>query len=107
VQESGLAAYEKTIQVAFREVSDALAARGTFLDQLVAQQQLVAANAEAYRLAEMRFRAGSDTVLAALEAQQSLFQSQQNLVVLKAAQLQNLITLYKGAWWRMVRSDAS
>ena len=38
-----LADYEKAIQIAFREVADALAGRGTIDDQLAAQQALVAA----------------------------------------------------------------
>ncbi len=96
-----IATYEKTIQTAFREVSDALAARGTYLDQLAAQQKLVNANADSYRLAQLRFRNGVDTFLAALIAEQALFQSQQTLLSLKSAQLQNLVTLYKalgGGW---------
>jgi multidrug efflux system outer membrane protein len=97
-----IANYEKTIQTAFREVSDGLAARGTYLDQLAAEQQLVDAYADAYRLSTMRFQAGVDTYLSALTTQQSLFQSEQTLVSLKAAQLQNLVTLYKalgGGWY--------
>ncbi len=104
-----IATYEKTIQTAFREVSDALAARGTYLDQLAAQQKLVDANADSYRLSELRFRNGVDTFLAALIAQQSLFQSQQALLSLKAAQLQNLVTLYKalgGGWYQDTTTPA-
>src|SRR5689334_1253835 len=51
-----IAQYELTIQTAFREVSDSLSARGTYIDQRRAQEALVAADADAYRLAEMRFR---------------------------------------------------
>ncbi|WP_284945476.1 efflux transporter outer membrane subunit [Acidisoma cladoniae] len=97
-----IANYEKTIQTAFREVSDALAARGTYLDQLAAEQQLVDAYGDAYRLSTMRFQAGVDTYLSALTTQQSLFESEQTLVSLKASQLQNLVTLYKalgGGWY--------
>jgi multidrug efflux system outer membrane protein len=97
-----IAEYEKTIETAFREVSDGLAARGTYLDQLAAEQSLVAAYQDAYRLADMRFRAGVDSFLTTLTTQQSLFESQQTLVSLKAAQLQNLVTLYKalgGGWY--------
>jgi multidrug efflux system outer membrane protein len=97
-----IASYEQTIQTAFREVADGLAARGTYLDQLAAQQALVDAYRDAYRIADLRFRAGADGYLTTLDTQQSLFSSEQTLVSLKAAQLQNLVTLYKalgGGWY--------
>lgn len=97
-----IAQYEKTIQTAFREVSDGLAARGTYLDQITAQQALVAAYADAYRLSDLRFRAGVDSFLPELDSQRSLYTAQQNLITLKQAQLANLITLYKalGGGWK-------
>jgi multidrug efflux system outer membrane protein len=97
-----IASYEQTVQTAFREVADGLAARGTYLDQLGAQQALVDAYRDAYRIADLRFRAGADGYLTTLDTQQSLFSSEQTLVSLKAAQLQNLVTLYKalgGGWY--------
>jgi multidrug efflux system outer membrane protein len=96
-----LTAYEKTIQTAFQEVADVLAARGTYLDQLAAQQALVDAYADEYHLALLRFRGGVDSYLTTLDAQRSLFAAQQNLVTLRAAQLENLITTYRvlgGGW---------
>ena len=97
-----VAQYEKAIQTAFREVSDGLAARGTYLDQIGAQQALVAAYADAYRLSDMRFRAGVDNYLATLDSQRSLYAAQQALITLKQAQLTNLVTLYKalGGGWK-------
>jgi outer membrane protein, multidrug efflux system len=96
-----VAQYEKTIQTAFREVSDALAARTTYIDQVKAQQQLVDAAADSVRLSTLRFRTGVDTYLPVLTAQQSLYSAQQTLLNLKQAQLANLVTLYKalgGGW---------
>ncbi len=72
-----IAQYEMTIQTAFREVSDALSARGSYLEQQRAQEALVAADADAYPLAEMRFRSGVDSYLATLDAQRSLYAAQQ------------------------------
>jgi len=97
-----VAQYELAIQTAFREVSDALSARGTYLEQRSAQESLVAADADAYRLAEMRFRSGLDSYLAALDAQRSLYAAQQELVAVRQAELANRITLYKalGGGWR-------
>jgi multidrug efflux system outer membrane protein len=96
-----VANYEKTLQTAFREVADVLAARGTYLDQLAAQQALVDADADAYNLALLRFRAGVDSYLTTLDSQRSLYAAQQALVSLRATQLQNLVTTYKvlgGGW---------
>jgi multidrug efflux system outer membrane protein len=90
-----VAQYELTIQTAFREVSDGLVARGTYREQRAAQEALVAANADAYRLAQLRFRAGVDSFLATLDAERSLYSAQQGLVTLKQAELDNLVTLYK------------
>jgi multidrug efflux system outer membrane protein len=96
-----VARYELTIQTAFREVSDALNARETYRDQRNSQQALAAADAEAYRLAEMRFRSGVDSYLATLDAQRSLYAAEQELVAVRQAELANQVTLYKalgGGW---------
>ena len=94
--------YEQTIQTAFREVSDALAGRGTLDQEIAADQALVDASGESYRLSEMRFRNGVDNFLNVLVSQRSLFTAQQSLVGVKLARLQNLVTLYKalGGGWR-------
>jgi len=96
-----IADYEKAIQSAFHDVADALAARATYKSQLAFEQQLVAADMRDYALAKMRFDAGVDSYLTVLVAQTSLFGAQINLVALKLAEQQNLITLYKalgGGW---------
>lgn len=102
-----LAQYELSIQSAFREVSDALAARGTFGDQLSAQQALVDATGETYRLSQARYRSGVDSYLAVLDAQRSLYAAQQSLITLRLSRSANLVTLYKvlGGGWQ--RTDAS
>ncbi|MBE9605102.1 efflux transporter outer membrane subunit [Acetobacteraceae bacterium H6797] len=90
-----VATYEKTVQTAFREVADALAARGTYGDQIKAQEALTAAYADSYRLSEARFRSGVDSYLETLDAQRSLYSAQQSLITLRRERLANLITLYK------------
>jgi len=103
-----IAQYELTIQTAFREVSDALSARGSYLEQQRAQEALVAADADAYRLAEMRFRSGVDSYLATLDAQRSLYGAQQELVTVRQAALANQVTLYKalGGGWQPQTTEA-
>jgi multidrug efflux system outer membrane protein len=94
-RDTAVAQYEKAIQTAFREVADALVARGTLDDQLAAQQALVTASEKAYRLADMRYRGGVDSYLTALVAQVSLYSAQQQLQTVRLLRLQNLVTLYK------------
>jgi outer membrane protein, multidrug efflux system len=87
--------YEKAIQVAFREVADALAQRGTLGDQIAAQQSLVEATAESYRLSNLRYKSGIDSYLSVLDAQRSLYGAQQGLISVRLSRLANLVTLYK------------
>ncbi|TDF81764.1 AdeC/AdeK/OprM family multidrug efflux complex outer membrane factor [Pseudomonas sp. H9] len=97
-----VAKYEKAIQVAFQEVSDGLAARQTFNDQLKAQRDLVSANEDYYRLAERRYRIGVDSNLTFLDAQRQLFNSQQALITDRLSQLVSEVNLYKalgGGWY--------
>ena len=94
-RETAVAQYEKAIQTAFREVADALVARGTLDEQLAAQQALVTASDVAYRLADMRYRGGVDSYLSALVAQVALYSAQQQLQTVRLLRLQNLVTLYK------------
>jgi multidrug efflux system outer membrane protein len=96
-----VATYEKIIQTAFQEVSNALLSRDTLLDQLAAQLALEAASRDAYRLSDMRFQAGIDNYLAVLESQRIFYAAQQSVVSVKLSRLQNLVTLYKalgGGW---------
>ena len=90
-----MAQYEKALQTAFREVDDALAARNTLDEQLVAQRALLDDSSESYRLAEMRFRNGVDSFLPVLDAQRDLYSAQQAVVSLELLRLQNMATLYK------------
>jgi len=94
-REIALAQYEKAIQVAFREVADALAQRGTVGDQIAAQESLVQASAETYRLSNARYTKGIDSYLSVLDAQRSLYAAQQGLIAIRLARLNNLVTLYK------------
>lgn len=94
-QEIALAQYERAVQAAFREAADALALSGTLADQLAAQQALVDAADRANELSKARYLAGRDSYLAALDAQRTLFASQQSLVATRLAEQANRVTLYK------------
>lgn len=90
-----VARYEQAIQMAFREVADALARHGTIDEQLAAQQSLAEATSESYRLSLARFEKGVDSYLAVLDSQRSLYAAQQNLIDARLARLTNQVTLYK------------
>ncbi len=93
-KEIALSQYEKAIQTAFREVADALALRGTVEDQLSAQQSLVEAFKETYRLSNVRYTKGIDSYLGVLDAQQSLYTAEQGLVAVRLVRLANQVRLY-------------
>jgi multidrug efflux system outer membrane protein len=93
-RELAVARYERAIQGAFREVADALAQRGTVGDQLEAQQSLVEATAETYRLANMRYTKGVDSYLGVLDAQRSLYASQAGFIAIRLANLATQVRLF-------------
>jgi multidrug efflux system outer membrane protein len=94
-REIAVAQYEKSIQAAFAEVTSGLTLRTTLVAQREAQQALVDALAETYRLSEARYKGGIDSYLAVLVAQRALFAGQQVLISARFAEQANLVTLYK------------
>ena len=97
-----VARYEQSIQIAFREVADALVARSTFAEQLRAQEALTRATESSYRLADVRYRGGVDSYLGALIAQRDLYDAQRALIVTRLAGAVNLVRLYAalGGGWK-------
>src|SRR5260370_35268043 len=89
-RDPAVAQYEKAIQTAFREVADALVARGTLDEQLAAQQSLVTASAAADRLADMRYRGGGGSYLSALVAAVSLYSAPQQVQTARLLRLHTL-----------------
>jgi multidrug efflux system outer membrane protein len=90
-----LAAYEKAIQTAYREVADALARQGTINDQLGADRLREQASEDANMLANARYRGGVDSFLQALDAQRSYYAAQGNLVATLLEAANNRVTLYR------------
>ena len=96
-----VAAYQKAIQTAFREVADDLAARATVQTQLAANQSLVKAVQQNYELTQARFDHGVDSLLTLLAAEQNLNNARQNLIQSQYSRLFSLINLYQalgGGW---------
>jgi multidrug efflux system outer membrane protein len=90
-----VADYEKTIQTAFREVADALVARGAIDEQIDAQRLVQEAQSERLKLAELRFKNGVASSLDVLDAQRELFSAEQSLVQARLLRLTNAVDLYR------------
>lgn len=90
-----VADYEKTIQAAFREVADALAARTYLGEQVAAQRAVQDAQAERLRLLQLRFENGVASSLDVLDAQRELFSAEQALVQARLLRTTSAIDLYR------------
>jgi multidrug efflux system outer membrane protein len=100
-REQAEVAYERSIQTAFREVSDALIAHQRTRESRVEQEKLVAALEDRKGLAYMRYQGGVDTQLNALDADRDLFQAELTLAQIRYAELLSVVQLYKalgGGW---------
>jgi multidrug efflux system outer membrane protein len=94
-RDAALAAYEKSIQLAFREMSDALATQGTIADRLAAARMNSEAAADTAQLTDARYRGGVDSFLANLVAQRSLYSSRRQETAIELIALLNRIELYR------------
>jgi multidrug efflux system outer membrane protein len=94
-------AYEKAIQTAFREVSDALIAHQRTRESRLEQERLVTALENRKRAAYVRYQGGVDTLLNALDADNDLFQAELTLAQTRYSELASVVQLYKalgGGW---------
>ncbi|UTH76116.1 efflux transporter outer membrane subunit [Chromobacterium sp. IIBBL 290-4] len=101
VQKQALAQYQKTVQTAFKDALDALAANSTSRDIVAAQTTQLNAVDRALKLAGLRYDNGYASYLDVLDAQRSSFQAQLNLVSAKLDRLNATISVYKalgGGW---------
>ncbi|WP_202800809.1 efflux transporter outer membrane subunit [Pseudomonas psychrophila] len=90
-----VAQYERTIQIAFREVADALAGTATLDKQLQAQSRAVASAQRRVTLSALRYQAGLDGRLELLDAQRQLYTAQQAELELRRDEIINSVALYK------------
>jgi len=96
-----LANYEKAIQSAFREVSDALIGYRKNTEQREQQELLVKALQETDRLSRLRYQGGIDSYLQVLDAERNLFQGELLLAQLRREELLSVVQLYRalgGGW---------
>ena len=100
-QREALIAYQRSIQTAFREVSDALVDYQKTGQQRAQQELLVRALMDSDRLSTLRYRGGLDSYLQVLDAERNLFQGQLLLAQLRRLELISIVQLYRalgGGW---------
>jgi outer membrane protein, multidrug efflux system len=101
--DESIAEYKKTVTVAFRETSDALVAQTSLVTQRSALEGQVQANREAVDLATQRYTGGRASYFEVLDAEQSLFPSEDALAQTQRDQLVAVVNLYKalGGGWNL------
>jgi outer membrane protein, multidrug efflux system len=100
-QQIALVQYERAIQNAFREVSDALIQYRQTREVRTQRELLVTTLQDRSRLAYMRYRGGVDTLLNALDADRDLFEAEIGLAQTRRDELLALVQLYHalgGGW---------
>lgn len=96
-----IADYRKTVLAAFQDVETALGQVASLAEQQKYKTEQVDAASEAFRISEIQYREGVADLLNVLQAQQTLFSAQDQLVQIKLARIQADIGLYKalgGSW---------
>ena len=100
-REEAQVTYEKSIRIAFQEVSDALIAHQRTRESRVQQEHLVSTLQDRKRLAYARYQGGVDTQLNALDADRDLLSAELTLAQIRYAELVSVVQLYKalgGGW---------
>jgi NodT family efflux transporter outer membrane factor (OMF) lipoprotein len=100
-REELLTSYRRAAITAFSDVDVALSAVSNLEEQERQQTKAATAASESFRIAELQYRAGLVDYLNVLNAQQSLFQAQDQLAQVKGARLQAIVGLYRvlgGGW---------
>lgn len=93
-EDAAIAAYERAIQGAFREVADALAGRRWLAEQVASQERGTEHQREIAVLARKRYNEGVVSYIEVLDAERSLFVTEQALYRARRALAENEVALY-------------
>jgi multidrug efflux system outer membrane protein len=95
--------YERTVQNAFREVSDSLIARRKVSEVRTQRELLVKTLQHRVQLAYMRYAGGVSNLLEALDADRELFNAELSLAQARRDELLTVVQLYKalGGGWQL------
>lgn len=88
-------AYRTAVLASLRDVEDGLASATQLALQEQAQTTAVAEAREAYRLADVRYRAGAVDYISVLDAQRTLLQVEDSAVQVRQARLDGAVGLFK------------
>jgi multidrug efflux system outer membrane protein len=100
-QQEALHLYRKTIQEAFREVSDALVAYRKTQEFTIQQDLLTQSAKDAARLSALRYKGGVAAYLEVLDSETRYYSAELKLAQAQLNELQALVDLYKalgGGW---------
>ena len=103
-REELLADYRGALIAAFADVETALNGVAGVQAQQQAQDEVLQQAERAFRLAESRYRAGAETLLALLDTQRSLYSAEDDAAQLRLQRLQASVSLARalGGGWRQV-----
>jgi len=93
--------YQRTVQQAFRDVSDALVGYRKSQEFRVQQEQLTHSAEEATKLSNMRYKGGATSYLEVLDSDTRYFSAQLSLAQAQLRELQSLVQIYRslgGGW---------
>lgn len=108
-QQGLIATYRKTVLTAFQGVETSLGQVSNFGEEQAALEKEVAASANAFRISELQYREGIVALLTVLQAQQTLFTAENQLITVKESHLQAEVGLYQslGGGWVENPDDAT
>jgi len=93
--------YQRTVQEAFREVSDSLVGYRKSQEFRIQQEQLTHSAEDATRLSNMRYKGGATSYLEVLDSDTRYFSAQLSLAQAQLRELQSLVQIYRslgGGW---------
>ena len=93
--------YQRTVQQAFREVSDSLVAYRKNREFRIEQEHLTASAQDASRLSNMRYKGGATSYLEVLDSDTRYFSAQLNLAQAQLRELLAYVEIYRalgGGW---------
>lgn len=101
-QRQAVVNYEQKIQAAFKSVADMLSLRDSIQGQLAAQQRYLASLQITLQRAQALYASGAVSYIEVLDAQRSLFTTQQAILDLRYSQQVNEINLFSalGGGWK-------
>ena len=94
--------YRRTVQEAFREVSDSLVGYRKSQEFRIQQEQLTHSAEEATKLSNMRYKGGATSYLEVLDSDTRYFSAQLSLAQAQLRELQSLVQIYRslGGGWK-------